>query len=244
VRFFDALLAQNIRHIVFSSSCATYGEPSGVPIDEGETQQPTNPYGESKLFIERVLHWYGKAYDWRFLALRYFNAAGADPEGELSERHDPETHLIPLAIRAAKGHIPFLDIYGTDYTTPDGTAVRDFVHVTDLSAAHVLAMRYLLGGGSNCSLNLGSGVGHSVREVLAEVSRVTGKVVPIRECPRRPGDPPVLIADPSTARIALGWRAGLSDLTTIVRTASRSWNFRTPAVNERQTSESREAWPA
>ena len=222
LRLFDALLAENVRRIVFSSSCATYGEPEKVPIDEGQLQRPTNPYGESKLFIERVLHWYGNAYDWRFLALRYFNAAGADPEGELFERHDPETHLIPLVISAANGEIPFLDIYGTDYPTPDGTAVRDYVHVSDIAEAHVHAMRYLLEGGESCALNLGSGLGCSVREVTKEVARVTGKRVPVRECPRRPGDPPLLIANPSKARSVLNWRANFSDLHTIVSTACLS----------------------
>jgi UDP-arabinose 4-epimerase len=220
LRFFEALMAENVRHIVFSSSCATYGEPSGVPIDESQMQRPTNPYGESKLFIERVLHWYGKAYDWRFLALRYFNAAGADAEGELSERHDPETHLIPLAIRAARQEIPFLDVYGTDYPTPDGTAIRDFVHVSDIAEAHVHAIRYLLQGGKSCALNVGTGTGYSVREVIEEVSRVTGNAVPTRECPRRPGDPPVLVASPTKARLVLDWQANSSDLHTIVRTAS------------------------
>jgi UDP-arabinose 4-epimerase len=225
LRLFEALLAENCRYIVFSSSCATYGAPSRVPIDEGQLQHPTNPYGESKLFVERVLHWYGKAYDLRFLALRYFNAAGADPEGELFERHDPETHLIPLAIQATKGQIPFLEIYGTDYPTPDGTAVRDFVHVTDISEAHVHALHYLLRGGESCALNLGSGTGHSVREVTEAVSRITGRPVPVRERPRRPGDPPVLVADPSEARLMLDWRAKLSDLSTIINTASSSPQF-------------------
>jgi UDP-arabinose 4-epimerase len=160
----DAMRARQVRKIVFSSSCAVYGIPlSRIPIDENHIQQPVNPYGESKCMVERVLHWYGRVYGLEWVALRYFNAAGADPEGELGENHDPETHLIPLAISAAMGLNSGLSIYGTDYDTPDGTAIRDYLHVTDLAAAHLAALRYLDTGGSSTAFNLGTGRGHSVR---------------------------------------------------------------------------------
>ncbi len=165
----DAMLDAGVDQIVFSSTCATYGVPDELPIGEDHPQRPVNPYGDSKLFVERMLGAYGVAYGLRSVALRYFNAAGADPEGELGENHDPETHLIPLVIEAALGRRPWVDVLGTDYPTPDGTAVRDFVHVTDLAEAHVRALGHLLGGGESVALNLGTGAGHSVREVIGTV---------------------------------------------------------------------------
>jgi UDP-arabinose 4-epimerase len=217
----DAMLAEDVRSIVFSSTCATYGIPDRVPITEDEKQLPVNPYGESKLFVEKVLRWYGEAYGLRWAALRYFNAAGADPDGEVGEEHDPETHLIPLTIRAALGRGPALEIYGTDYPTPDGTAVRDYIHVVDLAGAHLRALRLLAEGATIGGLNLGTGIGHSVREVVAAVERAAGRPVPVREGPRRPGDPPSLVADPARAMQQLGWHPRLASLDAIVSTAFR-----------------------
>jgi UDP-glucose-4-epimerase GalE len=202
----EEALDAGIERIVFSSSCATYGVPDWLPVREDQPQRPMNPYGETKLFTERTLRAFGDAYGLRWTALRYFNAAGADPDGELGEAHDPETHLIPLAIEAALGTRPHLDILGTDYPTADGTAIRDFIHVSDLANAHVLALDSLLWGGPSRALNLGNGRGHSVREVVQGVERISGRCVPVRLKDRRPGDPPALVADASLARTALGWR--------------------------------------
>ena len=226
----DALLEAGVCRIVFSSSCATYGIPSNVPITEIHPQNPINPYGESKRVVERFLYWYGRAYGLDWMALRYFNAAGADPDGEIGEDHHPETHLIPTAIHAALGKRPFVEVYGTDYPTPDGTAIRDYIHVTDLASAHVLALNYLLGGGESAALNLGTGEGKSVREVIAAVERVTGQRVPVREAGRRSGDPRVLVADPAKAGRVLGWRPQYSSLDTIVETASRWHQAHSPGV--------------
>jgi UDP-glucose-4-epimerase GalE len=211
-----------VSKIVFSSSCATYGHPREIPIPEDHVQQPANPYGESKLMVERMLHWYGRIYGLSWVALRYFNAAGADPEGELSENHCPETHLIPLAISAAMGTAPCLDIYGTDYDTTDGTAVRDYLHVTDLADAHLAALRYLDSGAPSTAFNLGTGRGYSVREVVAMVERVVGRKVPVREVARRPGDPACLVAQVTKATQILGFHPRYSSLESIVRTAYRS----------------------
>jgi UDP-glucose-4-epimerase GalE len=221
----DAMREAGVDEIVFSSTCATYGIPAAVPIRESAAQRPVNPYGETKLAIERALHWYGEAYGIRSVALRYFNAAGADPEGEIGERHEPETHLVPLVLQAALGRRPQIDIYGTDYPTPDGTAIRDYVHVQDLAIAHLRALERLLAGGGSVGVNLGSGSGHSVREVIAAAEAVTGRKVPARAAPRRPGDPSALVADPSLAADILGWRAQQSDLDTIIRTAL-AWQTR------------------
>jgi UDP-arabinose 4-epimerase len=215
----EAMRATNVGSIVFSSTCATYGVPETVPTRENDAQRPVNPYGESKLFVERALHWLGAAHGLRWAALRYFNAAGADPDGELGEDHDPETHLIPLVIEAALGRRPYIEVYGTDYATADGTAVRDYIHVTDLAEAHVLALRQLLGGRTSLAVNLGTGQGHSVRDVIRTVEAVSKLPVPVREGPRRPGDPPVLVADATLAEQVLGWTPRLSDLTTIVDAA-------------------------
>ncbi|MBV9862302.1 MAG: UDP-glucose 4-epimerase GalE [Alphaproteobacteria bacterium] len=211
--------------IVFSSTCAIYGIPAEVPMRETLSPAPVNPYGETKLAIERALDWYDRAYRLRFIALRYFNAAGADPDCEIGEMHEPETHLIPLVLRAALGQGGVVEIYGTDYGTADGTAVRDYIHVQDLAEAHVRALEYLLSGGESRAVNLGTGRGYSVREVIAAAEAVSGRRVPRRETARRPGDPPELVADPSLAAEQLGWRAKVSDLDTIMRTAL-AWHER------------------
>ncbi len=217
----DAMVERGVKRIVFSSSCAVYGNPRTVPIREDHPQDPVSPYGESKLFIERALHWYGEAYGLSWVALRYFNAAGADPDGELGEDHRPETHLIPLIIETALGRRPHVDIYGADYGTPDGTAVRDYIHVMDLAAAHCLALQYLLSEGESVALNLGTGRGHSVMEVISAVERASGRSVASRVVGRRPGDPPQLIADPVKADSLWGWKPRYPDLDLIVDSASR-----------------------
>jgi len=223
----DSMRQHGVGKIVFSSSCATYGVPSETPISEQTPQRPINPYGESKLFVERILQWYGKAYGLQWVALRYFNAAGADPEGDLGEKHNPETHLIPLAIQAVCGQGPELQVFGLDYSTPDGSAVRDYIHVWDLAAAHVRALEYLQAGGESCALNLGSGTGYSVLQLVRMVEAVSGRAVPVRYAPRRDGDPPVLIADPRRASQTLGWNPGCSSIENIVQTAFR-WHSRSP----------------
>jgi UDP-arabinose 4-epimerase len=221
----DAMREAAVSRIVFSSSCATYGLPDSVPIRETMRQLPVNPYGETKLAIERVLRWYGPAYGLRSVALRYFNAAGCDRGGAIGEEHDPETHLIPLVLRAALGTAPPVQVFGTDYPTPDGTAIRDYIHVDDLAAAHVRALQYLAGGGDSTAVNLATGNGYSVRQIIAAVTKAVGHEVPHREAPRRAGDPPALVADPSLAADVLGWRAGCSDLDTIIQTAL-AWEMR------------------
>jgi UDP-arabinose 4-epimerase len=226
----DAMLAAKLRHIVFSSSCATYGTPARVPITEGTPQNPVNPYGESKLICERAIHWYGEAYGMTYAALRYFNAAGADPDCEIGEAHDPEPHLVPLVLATALGRRAQIDIYGTDYETPDGSAVRDYIHVQDLAEAHVAALACLTGGGSSLAVNLGTGSGHSVREVIDAAERITGRRIPRREMPRRPGDPPILVAEVARAKELLGWRARVSDLDTILATA---WAWHTAGESAR-----------
>jgi UDP-arabinose 4-epimerase len=224
----DAMLEAGVERIVFSSTCATYGIPDGLPIDETHPQRPVNPYGESKLFVERVLRAYGEAYGLDWVTLRYFNAAGADPDGQLGEDHEPETHLIPLAIDAALGRRPWVEVFGTDYPTPDGTAIRDFVHVADLAYAHVRALRHLLNGGESVALNLGTGAGYSVREVIAIVERIAGRTVPVREQTRRHGDPPILLADARRARDVLGWQPDHLTLESTIRSAWK-WRVKTLA---------------
>jgi len=215
----EAMRETGVDKIIFSSTCATYGIPAGGPIREDTPQLPVNPYGETKLAIERALHWYGAAYGLRSVSLRYFNAAGADPEGEIGELHEPETHLVPLVLQTALAQRAHVDIYGTDYPTPDGTAVRDYTHVEDLAEAHLRALEHLRAGGDTTAVNLGSGRGHSVREVITAAEAVCGRTIPWRAAARRPGDPPMLVADPSLAAEQLGWRAQHSDLGTIIRTA-------------------------
>ncbi len=229
-------LGVGVRHVVFSSTCAVYGLPHAIPIREDQPTRPVNPYGESKLFVERALHWLGTAHDMRWMALRYFNAAGADPAGELGERHDPETHLIPLVMQAALGERPQVEVYGTDYPTPDGTAIRDYIHVQDLAEAHVRALEHLLAGGDSMALNLGTGKGNSVRDVIAAVERCADRPVPVRETERRAGDPPILIADPSRADEVLDWSPKISNLDQIVETA---WRWHHAANESRPADEKR-----
>jgi UDP-glucose-4-epimerase GalE len=221
LRLLDAMKANGVRPIVVSSSAATYGNPEKIPMPEDHSQRPVNPYGETKLSIERMLHWYGLAFGLRWIALRYFNAAGADLGGQLGEEHNPETHLIPLVIQTALGLQPVAEIYGADYPTQDGSAVRDYVHVTDLADAHLRAMTHLEAEGESTALNLGTGKGHSVREVISMVEQVSGKRIPVREAPRRAGDPAVLVADPRKAEQVLDWRPAHSDLRTIIDSAWR-----------------------
>jgi UDP-arabinose 4-epimerase len=215
----ETMHATGVKTIVFSSTCATYGLPETMPIREDTPQRPVNPYGETKLMIERALYWHGVAHGLRHIALRYFNAAGADPDGEIGEAHDPETHLIPLILDAATGRRAQIDVFGTDYPTPDGTAIRDYIHVQDLAEAHVLALRYLENGGESTALNLGTGEGHSVRDTIATARRVTGCAIPSRDTTRRAGDPPVLVADATRARQVLGWTPALASLDGIIATA-------------------------
>ena len=221
----DAMRETDLETIVFSSSAATYGTPERMPMPEDHPQRPINPYGETKLAVERALHWYGQAYGLRWAALRYFNAAGADPDGEIGEAHDPEFHLIPLVLEAGLGKRPPVKVFGTDYPTPDGTAVRDYVHVTDLADAHVRALKHLLDGGDSIAANLGTGHGYSVRQVLDAAGAALGSPVPFEDAPRRAGDPPELVADPSLAMKTLGWSPAMSDLQSILETAA-AWHRR------------------
>src|SRR6185312_5882070 len=217
----DTAVRCGVRDFVFSSTCAVYGIPAKTPITEDFPREPVNPYGASKLFFERALAAYQQAYGLRYACLRYFNAAGADESGELGELHEPETHLIPLALAAASGKGSALSVFGDDYPTPDGTCVRDFIHVNDLAEAHALALQKIAATGESLVLNLGTGTGHSVREVLAAVKQITGREVPHTVVPRRVGDPPVLVADASRAEAVLGWKAQ-RNLTDIISTA---WNW-------------------
>ncbi|MGR3759891.1 UDP-glucose 4-epimerase GalE [Roseobacteraceae bacterium NS-SX3] len=220
ISLLEACRAAGVNQAVFSSSCATYGVPSCLPVSETAPQLPVSPYGYSKLTCEQMLRDYAAAYGLRSVILRYFNAAGADPAGELRERHDPETHLIPLALMAASGRRGPLEIFGTDYATRDGSCERDYIHVSDLARGHVLAAEYLLSGGAGTALNLGSGTGHTVFEVLEAIRLLTGRPVPYRTAPRRPGDPEALTADPRRAREVLGFETRLSDLGQIIRDAA------------------------
>ena len=224
----DALVARGVRDIVFSSSAAVYGAPVRVPLDEAHPIAPLSPYGDSKAFVERTLRWYGEAYGLRWAALRYFNAAGADPGGELGEDHASESHLIPLALEAAGGGAP-LSVFGTDYPTPDGTAVRDYVHVADLAEAHLLALGHLGAGGASFAANVGTGVGHSVREVIASVERIAGLKVARREVARRDGDSPALVADARKIEALLGWRPRYGELDVMIEHAWRWRTSRRPA---------------
>ena len=222
INLLGAMREADVKHIVFSSTAAVYGTPESCPIPEDHPLRPDSVYGDSKLMVERILHWFGVAHGLRSAKLRYFNAAGADPGGEAGEDHEPETHLIPLALAAAAGQIPHLSLFGTDYPTVDGTAVRDYVHVTDLAAAHLLALDYLRGTGESITANLGTGQGFTVRQVIHAVERVTGRAVPVVEAPRRAGDSVELVADPTRARQLLGWTPTHSSLDEIVETA---WNW-------------------
>ncbi|HOC17584.1 MAG TPA: UDP-glucose 4-epimerase GalE [Vicinamibacterales bacterium] len=214
----EAMAREKVRVFIFSSTAAVFGEPEQVPIDEHHPARPINPYGETKLVVERALPHYERAYGIRSVCLRYFNAAGADPAGTLGEDHHPERHLIPLALRAATGGTP-LQVFGSDYPTPDGTCLRDYVHVTDLAQAHLLALDGLEAGSPSTVYNLGNGRPYSVREVIAAVERVTGRPVPYALGPRRPGDPAVLYASSARIKAELGWKPRYEELDTIVRTA-------------------------
>jgi UDP-glucose-4-epimerase GalE len=216
---------------VFSSTCATYGIPLSVPISEDHIQQPINPYGRSKLFVEHMLRDFDIAYGQPWVALRYFNAGGADAEGQIGEAHDPETHLIPLAIAAARtGSV--LQIFGNDYDTPDGTCIRDYVHVTDIADAHVRALKYLIHGGKSCALNLANARGYSVREVIATTEKVCGKAVRVKLSARRDGDPAILVGDSSRARAVLGWAPKRSKLETQIRDGSNWMEGRSLSANK------------
>ncbi len=217
------MLRHGIRRLIFSSTAAVYGHPQHLPIAETHPLQPINPYGHSKAMVEQLLQDLDRAEGLRYISLRYFNAAGSDPAGKLGERHHPETHLIPLVLDAARGARENIQIFGQDYDTPDGTCIRDYVHVLDLCQAHRLALDALLSGADSALYNLGNGAGFSVREVIQTAREVTGLPIPVRDAPRRPGDPARLVADSRRAKRELGWRPQHSDLETILRHA---WNFR------------------
>jgi UDP-glucose 4-epimerase len=217
MRLIEACVRHGVPRFVLSSTAALYGTPDAVPILEDAPLHPESPYGDSKWFLERALHWAEHVHGLRYASLRYFNAAGADPAGRFGEDHRPETHLIPLVIDAALGRRPELDVYGSDYATPDGTCLRDYVHVSDLADAHMLAFDRLDGG--SITVNLGNGSGHSVLQVIQSVERVSGRKVPHRICPRRPGDPAALVASSERALRELGWHPRIADLDEIVRTA-------------------------
>lgn len=218
----QAMVRAGVRRLIFSSTAAVYGNPQYVPIDEQHPKAPINPYGCSKWMVEQVLQDFDRAYGLRSVCLRYFNAAGADPEGECGERHEPETHLIPLILQAASGRRPAITVFGRDYDTPDGTCIRDYIHVADLASAHALAVNYLVAGGASTALNLGNGLGFSVQQVIDTVRDVTGREVRVEDAPRRAGDPPRLVADAGKARQLLGWQPVYSSLEAIV---SHAWNW-------------------
>lgn len=208
--------------IIFSSTCATYGDPQSIPINEDHPQNPVNPYGRTKLMVEQMIGDMASAHGFRFVNLRYFNAAGCDPDAQTGELHDPETHLVPLALQAASGRLEKLQVYGDDYPTADGTCVRDYIHVTDLADAHVKALQYLLDGGDSTSFNLANGNGFSVKEVIDTVEQVTSMKVVREMAPRRAGDPPMLVGDASRVRETLRWQPQFPSLRSIIETA---WNF-------------------
>ena len=218
----EAMVQHGVRTFIFSSTAAVYGEPCYTPIDEAHPCAPINPYGRTKWMVETILRDYQQAHDLRSVSLRYFNAAGADPGGSLAERHEPETHLIPIVLEAAAGRRPHVAVYGRDYPTADGTCVRDYVHVTDLCQAHLLALRYLEEGGSSAAFNLGNGGGFSVQEVIDTARAVTGRAIEVVDGPRRDGDPAVLVADATAARDVLGWQPAYTSLEPIVEHAWRA----------------------
>jgi len=218
----QVMLEENVKQFVFSSTCATYGNPVEIPITENHPQNPINPYGRGKLIVEQVLKDYNQAYGLKYASLRYFNAAGADPDGEVGELHDPETHLIPLILDVAAGKRDDIKIFGTDYNTPDGTCIRDYIHVTDLADAHILALKYLQDGGESDVFNLGNGNGFSVKEVIETARKITGKNIRAVEDERRPGDPPILVGSSDKAKEVLKWKPKYDDLDKIIETA---WNW-------------------
>lgn len=221
VRLLEAMVRHDVLSFIFSSTAAIFGDPTHVPIDEGQAKLPVNPYGRSKWMVEQMLEDFENAHNLRSVCLRYFNAAGADPEGKLGECHEPETHLIPLILQAASGRRPAITVYGDDYETPDGTCIRDYVHVADLCDAHLLALEKLLAGGPSGRYNLGNGNGYSVAEVITSAEQVTGRPIPREMGVRRPGDPPRLVADSRLARQELGWSPKFADLNTIIEHAWR-----------------------
>lgn len=223
----EAMLKEGVKKFVFSSTAAVYGEPKEIPIPEEHPQLPTNPYGETKLAVERMLKWFSACYGLRYVSLRYFNAAGAHPELELGEDHDPETHLIPIVLQAALGLRPEVKIFGTDYPTKDGTPVRDYIHVMDLAEAHVLALEHLLKNGESRIYNLGNGLGFTVKEVIETARKVTGRNIKAIPWERRPGDPAVLVASSDKIKAELGWRPKYPDLTKIIQDAWR-WHSNHP----------------
>ena len=215
----QAMIDNNVDKIVFSSTAATYGEPENIPILESDRTCPTNPYGETKLAMEKMMKWSANAYQLRYVSLRYFNACGAHKSGKLGEAHNPESHLIPLVLQVPNGKRESVSIYGTDYDTPDGTCIRDYIHVTDLAEAHILAVEYLMKGGESNIFNLGNGVGYSVREVIETARKVTGHPIPAVEIPRRAGDPARLVASGEKAKMVLGWEPKITSLEDIIRSA-------------------------
>lgn len=215
----EVMLEEEVKNFVFSSTCATYGTPEEIPITEKHPQKPINPYGKGKLMVEQILADYSQAYDFNYVSLRYFNAAGADPDAEIGELHQPETHLIPLTLDAAAGRREDIRIFGTDYPTPDGTCIRDYIHVLDLADAHIKALKYLQKGEKSDVFNLGNGQGFSVREVIETTQNVTGREIKVKEVERRPGDPPILVGSSSKAQNILGWQPAYRDLDRIIQTA-------------------------
>ena len=222
ITLLEAMLAASVKKFVFSSTCATYGVPETVPIPEDHPQNPINPYGATKLMVERILSDFNEAYDLKSVRFRYFNAAGADPSGQLGEDHNPETHLIPLVLQTALGKRESISIFGTDYPTDDGTCVRDYIHVSDLADAHVLGLEYLLKGGDSTFFNLGNGNGFSVKEVIETARQITGKEIKAIECDRRPGDPPALIGSADKARKVLGWKPQYTSIKDIM---THAWEW-------------------
>lgn len=218
----DAMVRHGVPYLVFSSTAAVYGEPQRLPIREEDATVPTNPYGESKLAAERMIAWVSKAHGIRSVRLRYFNACGADEAGDIGEAHEPETHLIPLVLQVPLGRRESIAVFGEDYDTPDGTCLRDYIHVCDLADAHILALRYLMAGGESDVFNLGNGIGYSVRHIIETARRVTGHPIPAVTMPRRAGDPAVLIASGDKARQLLGWQPKMDDPQAMVRSA---WNW-------------------
>jgi UDP-glucose 4-epimerase len=221
IELLHAVLEHDVKHFVFSSTCATYGDPEKIPLDEGHPQNPINPYGKTKRMIEEILGDYQAAYGLNYISLRYFNAAGADPDAEIGEDHDPETHLIPLVLDAAAGKRKTIKVFGTDYATPDGTCIRDYIHVTDLAQAHILALQRLIDGADSSAYNLGNGQGFSVLEVIERARKITANDIGVENSDRRPGDPPVLIASNEKAVKELGWKPRYADLEDIIGTAWR-----------------------
>ena len=215
----DAMIKNGVNKIVFSSTAATYGEPENIPILESDRTCPTNPYGETKLAMEKMIFWAAKAHDLHYVSLRYFNACGAHESGLIGEAHNPESHLIPLVLQVPNGKREFVSIYGNDYDTPDGTCIRDYIHVTDLAKAHILAVKHLMNGGESNIFNLGNGVGYSVKEVIETARKVTGHPIPAKEEPRRAGDPARLVASGEKARDILGWEPEIKDLSDIISSA-------------------------